>query len=80
MCIRDSRRGGRKEIEDAIRRLRAAIPNITLRTTLIAGFPGETEEQYSEPVSYTHLRDALIAPQRNGKQLTQTRKSSVGGR
>ena len=24
-------------------------------------------------------RDALIAPQRNGKQLTQTRKSSVGG-
>ena len=25
-------------------------------------------------------RDALIAPQRNGKQLTQTRKSSVGGR
>ena len=38
-----NRRGGRKEIEDAIRRLRAAIPNITLRTTLIAGFPGETE-------------------------------------
>lgn len=24
-------------------------------------------------------RDALIAPQRNGKQLTQTRKSFVGG-
>ena len=29
-------------------RLRAAIPGITLRTTLIAGFPGETEEQYAE--------------------------------
>ena len=28
-----------KEIEDAIARLRAAIPGITLRTTLIAGFP-----------------------------------------
>ena len=41
-------RGGRKEIEDAIARLRAAIPGITLRTTLIAGFPGETEEQYAE--------------------------------
>ena len=39
-------RGGRKEIEDAIARLRAAIPGITLRTTLIAGFPGETEEQF----------------------------------
>ena len=43
-----NRRGGRREIEDAVNRLRAAIPGITLRTTLIAGFPGETEEQYSE--------------------------------
>ena len=43
-----NRRGGRAEIEDAIARLRAAIPGLTLRTTLIAGFPGETEEQYAE--------------------------------
>ena len=43
-----NRRGGRKEIEDAIHRLRKAIPGITLRTTLIAGFPGETEAQYAE--------------------------------
>ena len=43
-----NRRGGRRDIEDAVARLRAAIPGITLRTTLIAGFPGETEEQYSE--------------------------------
>lgn len=43
-----NRRGGRAEIESAIARLRAAIPNLTLRTTLIAGFPGETEEQYAE--------------------------------
>ena len=43
-----NRRGGRAEIESAIARLRAAIPDITLRTTLIAGFPGETEEQYAE--------------------------------
>ena len=43
-----NRRGGRREIEDAIARLRAAIPNLTLRTTLIAGLPGETEEQYAE--------------------------------
>lgn len=43
-----NRRGGRREIEEAIAKLRAAIPDITLRTTLIAGFPGETEEQYAE--------------------------------
>lgn len=45
---RMNRRGGRCEIEDAIARLRAGIPGITLRTTLIAGFPGETEAQYEE--------------------------------
>ena len=45
---RMNRRGGRREIEEAIAKLRAAIPNITLRTTLIAGFPGETEEQFEE--------------------------------
>lgn len=45
---RMNRRGGRAEIEDAIARLRAAIPGVTLRTTLIAGFPGETEGQYAE--------------------------------
>ena len=43
-----NRRGGRKEIEEAIAKLRAGIPGLTLRTTLIAGFPGETEEQYAE--------------------------------
>lgn len=48
VLARMNRRGGRREIEDAIARLRAAIPGLTLRTTLIAGFPGETEEQYAE--------------------------------
>ncbi|HJC53985.1 MAG TPA: 30S ribosomal protein S12 methylthiotransferase RimO [Candidatus Gemmiger stercoravium] len=43
-----NRRGSRAELEDVIRRLRASIPGLTLRTTLIAGFPGETEEEYAE--------------------------------
>ncbi len=43
-----NRRGTRADIESAIARLRAAIPGITLRTTLLTGFPGETEEQYAE--------------------------------
>lgn len=43
-----NRRGSRAELEDVIRRLRAAIPGLTLRTTLIAGFPGETEAEYAE--------------------------------
>ena len=37
-----------RKLEEAIAKLRAGIPNITLRTTLIAGFPGETEEDFEE--------------------------------
>lgn len=43
-----NRRSTRAELLEVIGRLRAAIPDITLRTTLIAGFPGETEEQFEE--------------------------------
>ncbi len=43
-----NRKGGFEAIKSSIDRLRAAIPGITLRTTLIAGFPGETQEQFDE--------------------------------
>ncbi len=36
----------RADLESVIARLRAAMPDITLRTTLITGFPGETEEDH----------------------------------
>ena len=43
-----NRHGDGAMIRDAIARLRAAIPDITLRTTAIVGFPGETEEDFEE--------------------------------
>ena len=43
-----NRKGDRETVLSAIRRLRAGIPGLTLRTTLIAGYPGETEEQFEE--------------------------------
>lgn len=43
-----NRRGSRCEFEELIARIRTRIPDITLRTTLIAGFPGETEDQFEE--------------------------------
>lgn len=43
-----NRRGDRATVESAVARLRAAIPDITLRTTLITGYPGETEQQFCE--------------------------------
>ncbi|MBQ7858636.1 MAG: 30S ribosomal protein S12 methylthiotransferase RimO [Faecalibacterium sp.] len=47
-----NRRGGRAELEAAIEKLRAGIPGITLRTTLIAGYPGETEAQFDELLDF----------------------------
>ena len=41
-----NRRSNRAELLEVIGKLRREIPGITLRTTLIAGFPGETEEQF----------------------------------
>ncbi len=43
-----NRKGNRAVIESAVARLRAAMPDITLRTTLLVGYPGETEEEYAE--------------------------------
>jgi ribosomal protein S12 methylthiotransferase len=38
----------REEIEDLVHAIRARVPGICLRTTLIAGFPGETNEDVEE--------------------------------
>ena len=42
-----NRKGDEQVIRSAAARLRAAMPDITLRTTLIAGYPGETEEEFA---------------------------------
>ncbi len=43
---RMNRAGDDKTLRQLVDKLRARIPGIVLRTTLIAGFPGETEEQF----------------------------------
>ena len=45
---RMNRTGSTDEFLAMVERLRAEIPGITLRTTGMAGFPGETEEQFDE--------------------------------
>ena len=47
-----NRRSNRAELLDVIGKLRREIPNITLRTTLIAGFPGETEEEFASTLVF----------------------------
>ncbi len=46
------RRTDKKQLMEKIEMLRKRIPDIALRTTLISGFPGETEEQHEECVEF----------------------------
>ena len=43
---RMNRRGDRESLTALINKLRARIPDITIRTTFIVGFPGETQENF----------------------------------
>lgn len=52
MLRRMQRRVSRRETEELLARLREAIPGLVLRTTLITGFPGETDEDFAELVQF----------------------------
>lgn len=45
---RMNRKGNKEEISALISKMRKKVPGLTLRTTLITGFPGETEENFTE--------------------------------
>jgi ribosomal protein S12 methylthiotransferase len=52
MLRRMSRRVSRSETEALLQKLRRGIPGLTLRTTFITGFPGETDEQFQTLVDF----------------------------
>jgi ribosomal protein S12 methylthiotransferase len=49
------RRSSEQQIRDLIGKLRQEIPDITLRTSLIVGFPGETVEDFSTLLRFVEL-------------------------
>ena len=51
-----NRHSTNSSIRDTIKRLRNAIPDIHIRTTLITGFPGETEEDFDELVDFVETQ------------------------
>jgi len=48
VLARMNRRGSGADIRRVIGELRAAVPSIAIRSTLIVGFPGETEEDFAQ--------------------------------
>lgn len=52
-----NRRGSRAEYEALVARIRERVPGAIVRTTLIAGFPGETEEQFDDLCSFVEEAD-----------------------
>jgi ribosomal protein S12 methylthiotransferase len=60
---------GRGDILDTVRRIRESLPGATLRTTVMAGFPGETEAHFQAladlitEVGFDHLGIFLYSPE-----------------
>lgn len=46
------RKTQKAELKETLRKIRQQIPDIVLRTTLISGFPGETQEMHEECVDF----------------------------
>ena len=51
------RRTDQKELRNIIAKLRERIPDICLRTTLITGFPGETDEDHEELLGFVEEKE-----------------------
>ncbi len=49
---RMARRTNRREVEERIKSIRESIPDVSIRTSIIAGFPGETDEQFEELLEF----------------------------
>lgn len=49
---RMNRHGDKAQIKSVIEKLRRAMPDIVIRTTLIVGFPAETDEQFEELLKF----------------------------
>ncbi len=53
MLTRMQRHVTKEETYELVRRLRVEVPGIHIRTTLMVGFPGETEEDFQELLDFT---------------------------
>lgn len=52
LLVRMNRRGSKKHIQGILEHIRTHAPDFVLRTTMMVGFPGETEEQFAELLAF----------------------------
>ncbi|WP_270299519.1 radical SAM protein, partial [Eggerthella sinensis] len=83
-----NRTGSREEFLALVERVLAHVPGATLRTTLIAGFPGETDEQFEDLCAFVeeglfdyvgvfpYSREEAPAPRACPIRLTKTRRTT----
>ncbi len=75
MLRRMGRRYGKRYLQDLFREIRAFLPQAALRTTVLVGFPGETEEHFDallelvREVRFQHLGVFLYEPEEDTPAL-----------
>ena len=90
---RMGRRTDKQELIDIVAKLRREIPDIALRTTLITGFPGETDEEHEEVMEFidecefdrlgvfTYSREedtpAAVMPDQIDEEVKEQRRDAV---
>ncbi len=52
LLLRMNRRGSKKHIQGILEHIRTHAPDFVLRTTMMVGFPGETEEEFAELLAF----------------------------
>lgn len=93
ILARMNRQGSEESLKALFKKIRSKVPDITLRTTLITGFPGETEEDFSAlcefvgEVRFDHLGCFAYSEEENtpaadfepkiDKQLRQDRAENI---
>lgn len=53
MLKKMNRKGNAQNLREVVRKIRSVFPNAILRTTMIVGFPGETDEQFQTLLDFT---------------------------
>ena len=81
----------RKELLDILRKIRTTLPDVTLRTTVLVGFPGETHEDFEDlmdllqEIKFEHLGGFVFSPEEDTpvmkmKKLTPVDESEARAR